>query len=104
VFLILSLGGAVNVNIIENVLENLKIKLSDEKVKEVSQSLPADGKHMDFIRTSRDACPQALMPEASGSIICWLIYIYTHIHIHIYLVLKNNPGHVRAHFGLVYFH
>lgn len=44
-------GGAVNVNIIENVLENLKIKLSDEKVKEVSQSLPADASGMISLQT-----------------------------------------------------
>ncbi|GAB1296953.1 Predicted gene 11639 [Apodemus speciosus] len=35
-------GGTVNVNNIENVLENLKIKLSDEKVKTLSETLPAD--------------------------------------------------------------
>lgn len=51
-FLILSLGGTVNVNNIENVLENLKIKLSDEKVKELSKNLSADGKHVDVIRLS----------------------------------------------------
>lgn len=76
--LIPSLGGTVNVNNIENVLENLKIKLSDEKVKEVSQSLPANGKRTDAIRPARDVHPQALMAEASRGIICLVnIYIFS---------------------------
>ncbi|XP_031208516.1 EF-hand calcium-binding domain-containing protein 3 isoform X2 [Mastomys coucha] len=44
-------GGTVNVNNIENVLENLKIKLSDEKVKELSRSLPANASGMTDLQT-----------------------------------------------------
>ncbi|XP_038942056.1 EF-hand calcium-binding domain-containing protein 3 isoform X6 [Rattus norvegicus] len=44
-------GGTVNVNNMENVLENLKIKLSDEKVKELSENLPADSSGMTNFQT-----------------------------------------------------
>ncbi|XP_059126724.1 uncharacterized protein LOC131917107 [Peromyscus eremicus] len=35
-------GGTVDVNNLENALENLKIKLSDEKLKDLSENLPFD--------------------------------------------------------------
>lgn len=40
-----SLGGKVNVSNLENILENLKIKVPDEKLKDMSQNLPVDGEH-----------------------------------------------------------
>lgn len=44
-FLILSLGGKVDVSKLEDILENMKIKLPDEKLKDLLQNLPTDGEH-----------------------------------------------------------
>lgn len=43
--MILSLGGKVDVSNLENILENMKIKFPDEKLKDLSQNLPVDCKH-----------------------------------------------------------
>ncbi|MEJ1284007.1 hypothetical protein NN561_014986 [Cricetulus griseus] len=40
-------GGTVDVSNLESVLENLKIKLSDEKLKDLSENLPVDGGKID---------------------------------------------------------
>lgn len=45
VLLIRSLGGKVDVSNLEEILENMKIRLPDEKIKDLSQNLPTDGEH-----------------------------------------------------------